>query len=825
MLNKPRYPSALFLLCLLFPSAGAFNQLAGQNHNSRPERRSLNAMRVSQVLHIDGKLDEEAWLKAEKAADFFQYEPHNDREASLATEVLVLYDDHNLYIGARMFDPEPDLILTEMGLRDEDNLNSDTFWIEINPFDDGIYGFSFKISASGVQSDANISLGSGWRGGDFSWDAVWKSAVCVGPDGWQAEIKIPYSALRFPRHQLQSWGINFWREIRRSRETSSWNFVDRRIGNRVASMGLLTGINDIQPPLRLAFFPYTSVYLEKNGSDRGWAGTFNGGMDIKYGINESFTLDTTLIPDFGQVQSDALVLNLTPYEVKYDEKRQFFTESTELFAKADLFYSRRVGGRPRAYFSVNQELKSGEIILANPLETRLINATKLSGRTRGGLGIGVFNAMTAEARALVLDTETGLEREIVTQPFSNYNLLVLDQSLKNNSFISLVNASVLGLEDGYISNVSGMEFRFLDNSRAYRFSGTAALSQQYRRGIDDNFGYKYDFTLGRFAGNWQYSYSRAVISDSYNQNDLGYLRRTNELSDTLSFRHHVFAPFWSFNNMTNEITLSRNALFSSGQFASFTVGYNLNLLFRNRFMVVLRLSLYPLGQRDFYEPRVAGRFFETKMRYSVFLMYSSDYRKKIYLDGNFSYVRRQAVGTQEFFWINFTPTIRLSDRLRLALGFEYGKNSNDIGYVFHSDADNIHFGQRNGKTLVPSIRSTYMFNNVLALAFNLRHYWSRVEYTGTYFLLENNGELRKTSLDHGKPDINFNSFTVDAKLTWNFAPGSQMSLVWKNAIDTHQAEIINDYFRNTRHFLGQPQVNSLSIKILYYLDYKSFSRP
>ncbi len=818
---------------------GAFTLLCGlavalpisaQNNDSFSRRRALSAQRVNAGLQIDGHLDEAVWQKAETAADFFQYEPNNDRPSSLATEVRVLYDDHNLYIGARMLDPQPELVLTEMGLRDEHNLNADSFWIEINPFDDGIYGFSFKVSASGVQGDANISLGSGTlgyapgsRGEDRNWDAVWKSAVRMTSTGWEAEMKIPYSALRFPKRDIQVWGINFWREIRRTRETSSWNFVNRSVGNKVASMGLLTGISGIDPHLRLAFFPYTSAYLEKTGADRGWSGTFNGGMDIKYGLNESFTLDTTLIPDFGQVQSDALELNLTPYEIKYDEKRQFFTESTELFNKADLFYSRRVGGRPYGYFGVSEQLGENERILSNPQETRLINASKLSGRTAGGLGIGLFNAMTAATYARLQDTVSGEERDVVTQPFSNYTLLVLDQSLKNNSFISLVNASVLGMADGYTSNVTGTEFRFLDRSRSYRLSGTAALSQQYRRAGENAFGYKYNLNLGRYAGTWQYNYARTLVSDRYSQNDLGYLRRVDEYSDSVSLSHNIFSPFWVLHTMTNEFTLSRSAVFSSGQFSSLSLGYSLRLLFRDRFMLMGSINVFPNGQRDFYEPRVPGRFYETHRAYSANIMLSSNYRNPIYVDGNLSFIKKRAIAGQDSFFLSFTPTIRVSDRFKLAVGFGWGMDRNDIGYVHHSDSDRILFGQRNGQTFVPSLKSTFMFRNNLALSVNLRHYWSRVEYSGDYFLLGRDGELNRAEATSPARNINYNSFTLDTQLTWNFAPGSHLSLVWKNAIDSLHDQVIGDYMENARFFFGQPQVNSLSIKILYYLDHRAFS--
>ncbi len=190
-----------------------------------------------------------------------------------------------------------------------------------------------------------------------------------------------------------------------------------------------------------------------------------------------------------------------------------------------------MGARPRNYATVYQAADAAEVVESNPIETRLINATKISGRTASGLGLGFFNAMTAPSEAKLRDTITGTYRKYTTQNFSNYNLIVLDQSLRNNSFISLINTNVAGAEKGYTANVSGTEFRFMDSSNMYRISGTAALSQQYYRSEENNFGHKYELSAGKFGGTWQYNYSRSVISDSYDQNDMGFLRRNNQVRD------------------------------------------------------------------------------------------------------------------------------------------------------------------------------------------------------------------------------------------------------------------------------------------------------
>ncbi|MCK5702232.1 MAG: carbohydrate binding family 9 domain-containing protein, partial [Cyclobacteriaceae bacterium] len=284
------------------------------------ERKELIANRVDEAPKIDGQLDDEVWQNANIATDFYQYLPFNDRGASFPTKVYLVYDDDAIYIGARLLDPNPDSILTELGVRDANNeLNADQFSIDISPFNDGVNGFTFKVSASGVQTDINRANKDRRGNGDLNWDAVWKSKVSINSDGWTVEIEIPYAALRFPKRDIQEWGINFWRDIRRLDEYSSWNFADREVRDQMNYLGVLKGLEGIKPPLRLSLFPYVSGYVQKIASVPGVQNTVNGGMDLKWGINESFTMDITLIPDFGQVKSDEKILNLSPYEVRYDE--------------------------------------------------------------------------------------------------------------------------------------------------------------------------------------------------------------------------------------------------------------------------------------------------------------------------------------------------------------------------------------------------------------------------------------------------------------------------------------------------------------------------
>ena len=234
---------------------------------------------------------------------------------------------------------------------------------------------------------------------DNTWDAVWESKVSMKKNGWIVEMKIPFSAIRFSKSKLQTWGIQFTRFRRVNNEISTWSPDDPNIDGTMNKWGEWTGLQNIIPPVRLSFLPYLSggVNISPVGNTKHTEFLKSGGMDVKYGINESFTLDATLIPDFAQVQSDNLVLNLSPFDVKFEDFRPFFTEGTELFNKAGIFYSRRIGAAPSGSYGVLAKAASNSNyeIIKNPGITRLINGTKFSGRTKGNLGIGIFNALTS----------------------------------------------------------------------------------------------------------------------------------------------------------------------------------------------------------------------------------------------------------------------------------------------------------------------------------------------------------------------------------------------------------------------------------------------
>ncbi len=302
------------------------------------DKKVLNIKRTSIAPKINGILDDEAWLAAEVATGFIQFQPEmgptlpeNER-----TEVKMTYDDHAIYVAAYLYD-DPDKMLTQLTSRDNFG-QTDFFVVVLNPNNDSQNDTQFFVSKFWTQADA---IASPSIGEDFSWNAVWESAVKLHDDGWSLEMKIPYRALRFGNQEEPIWGLQFHRHFRRFRSQYTWNPIDVTKGNIGLYHGELKGIKGLEPPVRLNLYPFSTGILNNYDGETDTDLTF--GMDVKYGITDNFTLDATLVPDFSQAGFDNVVLNLGPFEQTFSEQRQFFTEGVDLFSKGNLFFSRRIG--------------------------------------------------------------------------------------------------------------------------------------------------------------------------------------------------------------------------------------------------------------------------------------------------------------------------------------------------------------------------------------------------------------------------------------------------------------------------------------------------
>ncbi|MEP7263614.1 MAG: DUF5916 domain-containing protein [Bacteroidota bacterium] len=798
-------------------------------HASPSITKKYHAQRITSAPRIDGRVDDDCWKDALIASDFITNTPQYGNAASLPTEVKMAFDNNAVYILAHLYDSVPRKMLTP--LTERDNLKDvETFFFGFDTYNDDLNAYRFEVSIKNVQGDGKFSPSNL----DYSWDAVWESAVSLTNDGWIAEVRIPYSALRFPDRDVQNWGVQFGRIIARMGELNTWSPIDPDIRGAVGQWGDLEGVSSIHPPLRLSFSPYLSSTWQQNPTDEGYSNSksINGGLDLKYGINESFTLDMTLIPDFGQIQSDKEVLNLSAFETQYDEKRPFFTEGTELFHPGDpqfrdgeLFYSRRIGGLPRGYYSVYSQMNDDEEIIDNPAETQLFNATKITGRTNGGTGIGFFNAITAPVFARVKQKESGEERDIETSPLTNYNVIVIDQSLKNNSKVTFLNASTIREGENTDGNVSSVNYDLRFHKNTYALSGFANYSYRHNKNfVDDPMtGYYYNFIVQKVSGKFKFDVFNSAISNNYNQGDLGYQRARNEMSNfagvTYSINKTKKGPFLNWNSYLSGNYTSRLEPFT---YQDIDINAGANVQFRNLWYAGIYMNGKPGWYYDFYEPRVEGaKYYRVGYQFAGIYV-NTDSRKKVYVNASIEY-GESPVPSDPYKGVSFEINYKATDRLLFAYGTNVSRDESNFGWVADNGTpESVIFGRRDVTTVSNELFMKYAFTSRMNVSFRGRHYWSKAEYFD-YYTLNSNGTLTLTDYD-GNGDISYNQFNIDMIFNWEFAPGSFITAAWKNDISQFDQLSHHDYFNNVDKTYDAPKANKLSIKIIYYLDYLSLKK-
>ncbi|OQY05681.1 MAG: hypothetical protein B6I20_00650 [Bacteroidetes bacterium 4572_117] len=791
-----------------------FGQLYSQH-----SKKKLQITKIESVPKIDGKLDDKCWENVPVAKDFVQFTPYNGKPATEKTEVKVIYNNNAIFIGATLYDDYPDSIFTILTRRDAGyDAGADMFVVSIGTFNDGINSNSFVVTAAGVQSDVKGSSNNEAT----NWDAVWESAVKITDEGWVAEIKIPYSALRFSKDEEQTWGFNIYRGITRKQEVSSWNWINNGIDGFTNQTGELTGIKNIKPPLRLSFTPYFSTFVQHDSENDDWAKGIRGGMDLKYGINESLTLDMMLIPDFSQVQTDDAILNLSAFETQYEEKRPFFTEGTELFTKGEIFYSKRIGSYPKKFDDVEGQMAENEELISNPIETKIINATKITGRSKNGLGVGLFNAITLKSTAKINNTVTGVEREYITQAFTNYNILVFDQNLKNNSYISLINTNMLIPDSKYTANVTAGEFLLKNKKQNYHFNGIIGLSQIYDGQNNAEYGYKHELEFAKTGGHVRFELAQELIDNKFDPNDMGFLPYNNYVESQAEISYQILQPHWKLLEWLIRFDSEYQNQFNTANFMRWQIGMNMRSMFKNQWRWGFFFDMVPLGEHDYYEARKDGQVYKKAPEVYGGTFIGSDIRKKLSFGLFAMYWKSSSEYNENTFKFRLSPTWRVTNKLSFTVNINPAIQNNDIGYV-NEISDVIYFGRRNRKTISNTFITNFTFNNKMSFSLRMRHYWSSAIYK-QFFMLNTDGTLTQNSQYADNEDVSFNAFNIDMVYTWRFAPGSDMLVVWKNSIYDENELVIKDYFENLKNTFEAPQTNRFSIKVLYYLDYLYLKR-
>ena len=476
-------------------TAAAVAESAGaQSVSAHAPRAAVAAVRVTRAPVIDGRLDDEAWQGVAAATDFTQQDPAEGQPATERTEIRITYDDVAVYVAARMYDSEPSLIARRLSSRDDDS-DADFLDFYLDPMHDHLTGAGFQISAAGVQRDA-VLYNDSWD--DSSWDSVWDSAVSVDDQGWTAELRIPLSQLRFTFGERQTWGVNAMRFIRRKNERAWLELVPKNESGRASRMAHLTGLDGLRPKRHLALLPYTAARAEfvqparvGNPFNDGSRAFMAAGIDLKWGVTSNLTLDGTVNPDFGQVEVDPAVVNLTQFETFFPEKRPFFLEGAQIFGNfgetgannfwgfntsdPEIFYSRRIGRTPQV--SPSDEFSD------LPAATTILGAAKLTGKTRNGWSMGLLNAVTDRETAR---TQSGAIRGVATvEPLTNYLVMRMQRDFGRRAGAGILATAVSrrldtpAMLDSLASNafvLGGDAHWFLDDDREWVVVGKLAGS-------------------------------------------------------------------------------------------------------------------------------------------------------------------------------------------------------------------------------------------------------------------------------------------------------------------------------------------------------------
>ncbi|HEX8212698.1 MAG TPA: DUF5916 domain-containing protein [Longimicrobium sp.] len=669
--------------------------------------RTLRAARVTGSIDIDGRLDEAAWAAAETAANFTQSYPKAGAAPTERTEARVLYSDDAIYVAMRMYDSRPDSIAAQLARRDASGIYSDWVHVAIDSYHDRRTGFRFSLNPRGVQKDV---FHSNDTGEDLDWDAVWQSAARVDSLGWTAEFRIPLSQIRFSGSEPAGgrvWGLQLQRDIARRDERDSWSPWTRTDAGFVSRFGDVTGLTGIRPVRRMELLPYVSNRLTREPGDT--ENPFyssndvglSAGADFKLGITSGLTLTGTVNPDFGQVEVDPAVVNLSAFETFFPEKRPFFIEGSDVFRFGQVgtfnnygfqqyFYSRRIGRTPQRQLS-GSEIRFTDV----PSQSTILGAGKVSGKV-GPWTLGIMDAVTAAEKARFV-TEGGERESATVEPLTNYFVSRVRREMRGGRTVvgGMATATHRDMSDDAFDPLlrsqaffGGVDGEHSWSNRLWKVSGYVAAtsvagsrdvieaaqrsSARYYDRPDADYlaldptrtsltGHIAEAAIQR-SGNWDLSLDVKEMSPGFEVNDLGFQGRTDYRSFTTFlgrrvneakgiFRDHSYFGYtfhaWNFGG---DVILNGGAVGANGTFKNFwSAGANLG-----------------------YRPWTAddrltrgGPLSRTPGRREVSGWVETDPRKRVSFGANTGYVRRDAGGSSR--WAGVSMSYRPSSAIRLRL--------------------------------------------------------------------------------------------------------------------------------------------------------------
>lgn len=844
-------------------------------------KRTYQTVRLKGIAPvIDGRLDDECWHnEGNWSQNFIQNIPVERGQPTFPTRVKILYDNKNIFFALRAWDPEPEKINRFVGNRD-DNSIGDLISVAFDTYHDYRAAPEFNINVGGNKTDLIVTDALSVN---LSWNAVWEGKTAINDTSWTVELRIPFSQLRY-NHSDSSmvWGLHVRRIVRRIQETDQWSLIPRKNSGHVYSFGTMVGLEDIPKPRLLEFLPYGAVKAISepvipgspySGNPK-WNG--NAGIDIKKGIGD-FTMDLTINPDFGQVEADPSVMNLTALETFYDEKRPFFLEGKHIFdfsaGRNLMFYSRRIGNVPSYSPAVDNITSFSKI----PEYTNIIDAVKLSGTTRNGISVGILQSTTQEERAKV--TESGIETNPVIEPLTNYiiariqktankgntqigtmltstNRFISDSQLEflpRNAYTAGIDLLTYTKDREYFLDLKGIMSHLSGEEKAMITLQRSALHYYQRPDAADYLGV--DSTIRSITGTGGYinagrmGNKRFIFSEEINWwspgldlNDAGYLLMADVIENQTALGIRQTEPRKLLRSYT--VTLGQKNNWTFGGLSTYN---DLNIRFRTQFTNRMDLSINETYIFSELNTRLlrGGPAFRLSPSWENIIVFNTDRSKRII----FSFENSTSLSTDGIshkYSLKPGLKFRLGNHMYLISDFSFTNNIDNYIYITQKQAgDDLRYilGRINQNTYNFTFRFNYNFTPDLSIQYYGSPFISTGEYKDFKYATDPHSADTEeryhsytadeisynesddtylineglVSYSYKNPDFSFRQFRSNLVVRWEYRPGSTLYLVWENNRNSRDAYYIPAFSENLNNLFGVEPANVFMVKISFWL--------
>jgi len=762
---------------------------------------------------IDGMLDDSVWCSPglQKGRMTIQRDPVEGMPTTESTFVAVAYDDQAIYAAFWCYDSEPDKVSRQLVRRDRSS-QADRVTARIDPFHDHQNGHAFEVNASNVQRDCRYFNENNI---DMEWDAVWESGVKQQPWGWSAEIRIPYHCLRFAVKDQNTWGIDFIRVINRKNETDGWAFTPSSKGGFVSNFGHLTQLIGVKPTSHAELLPYVvsneQIEPRSQGNPDGRSFGKNAGLDLKYGISSDLVLDATINPDFGQVELDRPVLNLSTYETFLSERRPFFLEGSDLFQTSfNLFYSRRVGRPPQG--SVTDP--EFAYYTNYPKATTILGAAKLTGKLFERTSIALLSSVTQREEAeyaaytnVALDS-TKVTRKGIVEPEASYNVLRIKQELFRNS--SVGGTLTLASQASRLpATTGGVDWRLYTNDNAWGAQGQVVFS----RVNSEQTGYGIDVTFEKSGGKHIRASIGGTIKDRYlNLNRLGYSSRSDSRSMYAWIQYGTTDRWWIFQE-----TYSNFNFYPSWNFDGVRYGlggnFNTNVIFTNYWFLGGGVEIQGEKYSDL-ETRGNGLWeWPERPTFSWWASLTTDQRKMLWFNWNPGSGQDRG-GT---WWANYLGFgLRPRSNMEFSAGVNYKSMRNGTRWVENSGKQSL-FADLNRDEIYLEASASVVLNRNLSVQLSTQGLASGLDY---YKYRNYLGSNRYSDPFSGpNSDYNYSEMNSTLLIRWEYRPGSTLYLVWTRSRPEFDQTASNlDISRDVKRMFSGNAQNLFLIKASYWMN-------